>query len=577
MNLKRWLPCIGWAASYNRVTAGKDALAAVIVTLMLIPQSLAYAMLAGLPPITGLYASIAPLFLYAIFGSSRTLAVGPVAVISLMTAAALGPMFATGSSAYIGAAMLLAALSGVILLLMAVLRLGFLANFLSHPVISGFISASGLLIALSQLKHILGVKAEGQTVLQLLPSLAEQLPLVNMPTLLVGGVCLLFLQLARTRLKDLLLGLGLSSGWADSLTKTGPVLTIIVSVWVVTLFNLDSSGVRVVGRIPEGLPILQLPTMDWQLALQLLPAALLISLVGFVESVSVAQTLAAKRRERIDPDQELVGLGAANIAAAVSGGFPVTGGFSRSIVNFDAGARTPMAGILTAIGIAFTALFFTPLFHNLPHAVLAATIIVAVLSLVDFGSLKRTWRFSKQDFIAQAATMFGVLFLGVEIGIILGVSLSLLLFLWRTSRPHSAVVGQLPGSEHFRNIERFSVVQSEFVVSLRVDESLYFPNARYLEERITQLMVEYPECKHLVLMCSGVNLIDASALDSLEAIAERLTAAGIQLHLSEVKGPVMDQLHRSDFLQHFGGHVFVSQYAAMQALDSASVGRAAQG
>jgi SulP family sulfate permease len=313
------------------------------------------------------------------------------------------------------------------------------------------------------------------------------------------------------------------------------------------------------------------------LALQLLPAALLISLVGFVESVSVAQTLAAKRRERIDPDQELVGLGAANIAAAVSGGFPVTGGFSRSIVNFDAGARTPMAGILTAIGIAFTALFFTPLFHNLPHAVLAATIIVAVLSLVDFGSLKRTWRFSKQDFIAQAATMFGVLFLGVEIGIILGVSLSLLLFLWRTSRPHSAVVGQLPGSEHFRNIERFSVVQSEFVVSLRVDESLYFPNARYLEERITQLMVEYPECKHLVLMCSGVNLIDASALDSLEAIAERLTAAGIQLHLSEVKGPVMDQLHRSDFLQHFGGHVFVSQYAAMQALDSASVGRAAQG
>jgi len=273
VNLKRWLPCIGWAASYNRVTAGKDALAAVIVTLMLIPQSLAYAMLAGLPPITGLYASIAPLFLYAIFGSSRTLAVGPVAVISLMTAAALGPMFATGSSAYIGAAMLLAALSGVILLLMAVLRLGFLANFLSHPVISGFISASGLLIALSQLKHILGVKAEGQTVLQLLPSLAEQLPLVNMPTLLVGGVCLLFLQLARTRLKDLLLGLGLSSGWADSLTKTGPVLTIIVSVWVVTLFNLDSSGVRVVGRIPEGLPILQLPTMDWQLALQLLPAA----------------------------------------------------------------------------------------------------------------------------------------------------------------------------------------------------------------------------------------------------------------------------------------------------------------
>ena len=576
MKLRRWLPCIDWVASYDRMTAGKDGLAAVIVTLMLIPQSLAYAMLAGLPPITGLYASIAPLLLYAVFGSSRTLAVGPVAVISLMTAAALEPMFPSGSAAYIGAAMLLAALSGVVLLLMAVLRLGFLANFLSHPVISGFISASGLLIALSQFKYILGVSAEGQTVLQLIPSLAQQLPFINVPTLLIGGLCLVFLQLARTRLKGLLLALGLSSGWANSLTKTGPVLTIIVSVLVVTWGDLASSGVHVVGAIPEGLPALRLPTMDWQLAMQLLPAALLISLVGFVESVSVAQTLAAKRRERIDPDQELVGLGAANIAAAVSGGFPVTGGFSRSIVNFDAGARTPMAGILTALGIALTALFFTPLFHNLPHAVLAATIIVAVLSLVDFGSLKRTWRFSKQDFIAQAATMFGVLFMGVEIGIVMGVSLSLLLFLWRTSRPHSAVVGQLPGSEHFRNIERFNVIQSDTVLSLRVDESLYFPNARYLEERIIELMVDYPDCQHLVLMCSGVNLIDASALDSLEAIAERLTAAQVQLHLSEVKGPVMDQLRRSDFLNEFGGQVFVSQYAAMQALDPASIMRAAQ-
>lgn len=576
MKLKRWLPCLDWAASYDKATAGKDGLAAVIVTLMLIPQSLAYAMLAGLPPITGLYASIAPLFLYAIFGSSRTLAVGPVAVVSLMTAAALGPIFAAESAEYLGAAMLLAALSGVILLLMAIFRLGFLANFLSHPVISGFISASGLLIALSQLKHILGVQAQGQTVLELLPSLVAQLPSVHTPTLMIGGLCLVFLQLVRTRLKGLLLGLGCSKGWADALTKTGPVLTIIVSVMAVTLGDLAGAGVQVVGEIPEGLPLLRLPTMDLQLAIELLPAALLISLVGFVESVSVAQTLAAKRRERIDPDQELVGLGTANIAAAVSGGFPVTGGFARSIVNFDAGAKTPMAGVLTAVGIALTALFFTPLFHNLPHAVLAATIIVAVLSLVDLQSLKRTWRFSKQDFIAQAATMIGVLFMGVEIGIIMGVSLSLLLFLWRTSRPHSAVVGQLPGSEHFRNIERFAVIQSDSVVSLRVDESLYFPNARYLEERIIELMVEYPQCQHLVLMCSGVNLIDASALDSLEAIAERLKAADVQLHLSEVKGPVMDQLHRSEFLQHFGGQVFVSQYAAMQALDQSSVAQAAR-
>ncbi len=307
--------------------------------------------------------------------------------------------------------------------------------------------------------------------------------------------------------------------------------------------------------------------LDPALILQLLPAAVLISLVGFVESVSVAQTLAAKRRERIEPNQELVALGGANVAAALSGGFPVTGGFARSVVNFDAGAQTPLAGALTALGIGITVLLFTPLFHNLPHAVLAATIIIAVLSLVDLSALRRTWRYSRQDAAAMAATMLGVLLIGVESGILLGVGLSLLLFLWRTSQPHIAVVGQLPGSEHFRNVERFAVVQSPRVLSVRVDESLYFPNARFLEDRIAELIGRHPQAEHLVLMCPGVNLIDASALESLEAITARLHAAGIQLHLSEVKGPVMDRLRHSDFLSHFGGQVFISQYEALLALD----------
>jgi SulP family sulfate permease len=322
----------------------------------------------------------------------------------------------------------------------------------------------------------------------------------------------------------------------------------------------------VVGTIPSGLPGLTLPPLDAGLAWQLLPAALLISLVGFVESVSVGQTLAAKHRQRIIPDNELMGLGASNLAAAFSGGFPVTGGFARSVVNHDAGASTPMAGVFTAVGIALSVLLLTPLLHNLPQAVLAATIIIAVLSLVDLPSLLRTWRYSPQDGAAQLATLAGVLLIGVEAGILLGVGLSLLLFLWRTSRPHMAVVGQMPGSEHFRNIERFAVVESPSVLSLRVDESLYFPNARFLEDRIGELIAQRPEVRHLVLMCPGVNLIDASALDSLEAIVERLHTAGVQLHLSEVKGPVMDQLRRSDFLDRFGGQVFISQYQALQNL-----------
>ncbi|MFG0416299.1 SulP family inorganic anion transporter [Pseudomonas sp. zjy_8] len=566
MKPSHWLPCLQWGRAYNRASASQDGLAAVIVTLMLIPQSLAYAMLAGLPPVTGLYASILPLLAYAVFGTSRTLAVGPVAVVSLMTAASLAPLFPAGSPEYIGAAMLLALLSGLLLAAMAMLRLGFVANFLSHPVVSGFISASGILIAVGQLKHLLGVSASGENLLHLLPELLQALPQTHWPTLIIGLLSLAWLGWARGYLKQTLQRLGLSAQLAGNLAKAGPVLAIVVAIIAVSLLHLQQAGVKVVGSVPQGLPGLTLPTLNLELAVQLLPAALLISLVGFVESVSVGQTLAAKRRQRIQPDNELLGLGAANLSAAFSGGFPVTGGFARSVVNYDAGAQTPMAGVFTAIGIGVSVMLLTPLLHDLPQAVLAATIIVAVLSLVDLRSLRHTWRYSRQDGAAQAATLFGVLLIGVEAGILIGVGLSLLLFLWRTSQPHMAVVGQVPGSEHFRNVERFAVVESPSVLSLRVDESLYFPNARYLEDRIGELIASRPQVRHLVLMCPGVNLIDASALDSLHAIVERLHAAGVQLHLSEVKGPVMDQLRRSDFLERFAGQVFISQFQALKHL-----------
>jgi SulP family sulfate permease len=566
---RRWLPgmpILDWGARYDRATMSGDMMAALIVTIMLIPQSLAYAMLAGLPPEVGIYASIAPLVAYALFGSSRVLAVGPVAVASLMTASAIGQFASAGSPQYWEAALILAFLSGLMLLAMGILRLGFFANFLSHPVISGFISASGLIIAASQLKSILGIRADGHNLFELLTAIGGQLHNTNLPTLMIGVGATGFLFWVRKGARPLLVRIGMGARLADMLAKAGPVAAIAATTAAVWYFQLQDAGVKIVGAIPQGLPPLTLPKWDPMLWQQLLAPALLIGVVGFVESVSVAQTLAARRRQRIVPNQELLALGASNIAASLTGGFPVTGGFARSVVNFDAGAQTPAVGIYTALGLSLAALFLTPALYYLPQATLAATIIVAVLSLVDLGTLKRTWVYSKPDFAAAATTLVATLGLGVETGLIIGVLLSLALYLYRTSQPHIAVVGLVPGTEHFRNVLRHNVVDSPLLLSLRVDESLYFANARYLEDWINAAVAARPQLKHVVLQCSAINHIDASALESLEAIAHRLQAAQIVLHLSEVKGPVMDRLQKTHFLHDLSGQVFLTHYQALAAL-----------
>lgn len=566
MTLARYFPILDWGRRYDREALAGDALAAVIVTIMLIPQSLAYAMLAGLPPVVGLYASILPLVAYAIFGTSRTLSVGPVAVVSLLTATAVGAVAAPGSAEYVAAAVALALLSGVMLLVLGLLRLGFLANLLSHPVISGFISASGILIAAGQLRHILGVEAGGHDLGTLLLSLGRALPDVHLPTLAVGAATTAFLFWSRGRLAPTLRRLGLAQGTAGALARTAPVVAVAASILAVRVFDLGAAGVATVGAVPQGLPPLGLPPLDLALWAVLLPAAFLISLIGFVESVSVGQTLAAKRRQSIRPDQELIGLGAANLAAAFSAGFPVTGGFARSVVNFDAGARTPAAGAMTAAGIALASVFLTPLLRDLPIAVLAATIVVAVLSLVDLGALRRTWRYARSDFAALAGTIAATLAFGVEAGILTGVAISVLLHLWRTSRPHVAVIGQVPGTAHFRNVLRHDVICPPEVLSLRIDESLYFGNARAVEGVVQDAVAARPGVAHVVLNCAAVNSIDASALESLELIMHRLSDQGIALHLSEVKGPVMDRLARSDFLEHLTGAVFLSHHEALARL-----------
>ncbi|MFT6074522.1 MAG: SulP family sulfate permease [Yoonia sp.] len=562
----RYLPILTWGRTYNRSALSNDLVAALIVTIMLIPQSLAYALLAGLPPEAGLYASIVPIMLYAVFGTSRALAVGPVAVVSLMTAAALSNIVEQGTMGYAVAALSLAALSGIILLAMGLFRLGFIANFLSHPVIAGFITASGIIIAASQLKHILGINAEGHNLLELVVSLSQHLSETNWTTAVIGVLATGFLFWVRKGLKPLLAKLGVTGALAGILLKTGPVAVVVATTASVWAFGLSDQGVKIVGEVPQSLPPLTLPSFSSELLWQLLLPAFLISIIGFVESISVAQTLAAKKRQRIDPNQELIGLGAANIGASLTGGFPVTGGFSRSVVNFDAGAETPAAGAFTAVGLAVAAVALTQLIYFLPKATLAATIIVAVLSLVDFSILKRSWNYSKADFAAVLATILLTLTLGVEAGVSAGVGLSILLHLYRSSKPHIAEVGQVPGTEHYRNILRHDVLTDPSIVTLRVDESLYFANARYLEDKIQARVAKDKSVRHVILQCSAINEIDLSALESLEAINERLREMHVQLHLSEVKGPVMDRLKREHFLAEMTGKVFLSQFEAVKTL-----------
>jgi SulP family sulfate permease len=569
--LERHVPMLTWAKTYNKDTLTSDAVAAIIVTIMLIPQSLAYALLAGLPAEMGLYASILPLVAYAIFGTSRALAVGPVAVVSLMTAASIGNLGLSTPAEIAIAAGTLAFISGVILTILGVLRLGFLANFLSHPVIAGFITASGVLIATSQLKHILGIQAGGDNLIELIHSLFEHQHATNPITMAIGLVTVAFLFWVRKGLKPLLLSFGLKPRLADILAKAGPVGAVVATTLIVFVFDLENKGVKIVGDVPTGLPPLTMPSFSPSMWGQLFISALLISIIGFVESVSVASTLAAKKRQRIIPDQELVGLGASNIASAISGGYPVTGGFARSVVNFDAGAETPAAGAFTAIGIGLAALLLTPLLFFLPKATLAATIIVAVLSLVDFSILKKAWGYSKIDFAAVFATIFLTLGMGVEVGVSAGVILSVGLFLYKTSKPHVAEVGLVPNTQHFRNINRHDVETHPSMVTLRIDESLYFANASFLQDLVYDRVACDQPIRHVVLMCSAVNEIDMSALESLEAINSRLKDMGIKLHMTEVKGPVMDRLKRSHFLDEMTGQVFLSQFDAWVALQPKSI------
>ena len=432
--------------------------------------------------------------------------------------------------------------------------------------ISGFIIAAGLLIATSQFGHILGIATSGQTLPALLISLSGGLNDINSAALIIGGASLVFLIWVRLGMKSLLEACGVSSGLAGNISRAGPLLAVFVSISAVQYFSLGNS-VAIVGAIPQGLPSFTLPALSLDMVEVLWLPALFISIIGFVESVSVGQTLAARKNERIDSNQELIGLGAANIAASVSGGYPVTGGFARSVVNFDAGAATPAAGGFTAIGIGVATLVFTPYLYFLPKAVLAATIIIAVLSLIDLSVLKNSWRYSKSDFFAIFGTIIVTLFMGVEIGVSFGVTASIALYLYQTSQPHIAEIGLVPETQHFRNILRHNVMTSPLILSLRIDENLYFANAELIDKMIKERLEKSPDIRHVVLNCTSISLIDASALEVLENLNRFLVSHSIGLHFSELKGPVEDRLLKAKFLEHLNGQVFLHHFEAVSQLD----------
>jgi sulfate permease, SulP family len=568
-SLRHYFPFLEWMGHYRVHDLAGDITAGIIAAILLVPQSMAYALLAGLPAQVGLYASILPLVLYALLGTSRVLSVGPVAIVSLLTASGLNQLAEQNTVTYFLLAITLALIVGVIQLGMGLIRLGFVANFLSHAVISGFMSASALIIALGQLKHLLGIPVPNTaSFVGTIEAIAQQFPNANPVTSSIGLVSIAILIYFQKFLGSFLGQFSIAKHWIMTIVRGSPLLVVLGSALFVGAFRLDQAiGVKIVGSIPTGLAPLTFPEFHWVTWRSLLPTAMMISLVGFVESIAVAKSLASQRRQKIDANQELIGLGAANLGAALMGGFPVTGGFSRSVVNFAAGANTGLASMITAILIAVTLIFLTPLFYFLPQSALAATIIVAVLGLLDLKTLRQMWAYNKADAISLLVTFFAVLLVGVEMGIITGVATSLLLYLWRTSYPHIAVVGRVDNTEHFRNVLRHSVKTYPHVMTIRVDESLYFANTKSLEDFVLNAIADQPDLQHLVLICSAINFIDASALETLERLRADLEATGVHFYLAEVKGPVMDQLQKIDFVKRLGSdRIFLSTHQAMLAL-----------
>ena len=556
--MKKYLPITDWLPEYNRDWFKGDLTAGLTVGVMLIPQGMAYAMLAGLPPIYGLYASTIPLIIYAIFGTSRQLAVGPVAMVALLIATGVGHIAEPGSDQFISLAILLALMVGVIQLLLGLFRLGFMVNFLSHPVISGFTSAAALIIGFSQLKHLLGVDLPRSSyVHEIIYNAFINLSQVNLTTLLIGTVGIVIILGAKKISKSI----------------PGPLVAVVLGILAVYLFHLDQAAVKIVGEVPEGLPVFAVPMVDWFSVQLLIPAALTISLVGFMESIAVAKAIQAKHKNyRIDANQELIGLGMANTIGSWFSSFPTVGGFSRTAVNDQAGAKTTIASIISAALIILTLLFLTPLFYYLPQAILASVIMVAVFGLIDFKEAIHLWKTDRTDFYMLMVTFLTTLGLGIELGIMVGVVLSLAMVLYRSAYPHIASLAQVPGTHHYRNVDRFTdVMRRPDILVMRFDAPLFFANANYFQDHLNKLKQQKgDELKLIVLNAEAMSGIDSTAIHMLADTIKDYRKQGIMVYLAAVIGPVRDTLYKSGLMGVIGEeNLFVHVNDAVEHFDGA--------
>ncbi len=529
--MKQYLPILDWLPKYKRSQLPDDLSAGITVGIMLIPQGMAYAMLAGLPPIYGLYAATIPLIIYAIFGTSRQLAVGPVAMVSLLVASGVGAIADLGTETFISLAILLALMVGVIQVVLGTLRLGFLVNLLSHPVIAGFTSAAALIIGFSQLKHLLGLDIPRGMIHETIMSVAQQIHKVNLPTILIGiGSIFLILILRKINRKI-----------------PTPLIVVVLGSCLVYFFNLNEIGVKIISDVPSGLPAFGFPQIDGSSILSLLPIALTISLVSYMESYAVAKSIQSKHKDyEIDPNQELIGLGMANVLGSFFSAFPVTGGFSRTAVNDQAGAKTGIAALISASMVILTLLFFTSYFYFLPKAVLAAIIMVAVFGLIDFKEAKHLWAKDKLDFAAFMLTAIATLFIGIEPGIALGVLFSLLLVLYRITYPHYAELAQLPDSHTFRNVNRFKNLRKiDTNLIIRFDAQLFFGNCNAFKKSILEKLENNKLVKRIIIEASGIHYIDSSSVHMLVDLIQELQDKKIQLQFADVKGPLRDIFKRN--------------------------------
>jgi len=566
--LVKLFPVLTWGRNYGLPQFQADAVAGMVVLFITVPQVIAYAFLAGMPAEAGLYAAVFSLVGYSLFGSSKALAVGPTAIVGMMTLEAASAYAAPGSVEYTQLVVELCVVTGLILIGLRIINFGSVISFLSHAVVTGFISAAAILIISNQLPAMLGLPSSPDTsMVGVYTYLYAMAPTANVAVLAISAAAVILLLLCRTQLGPILHRAKLGEAVIESLVKSAPMYAVILGVLAVRLFNLEAeAGVPVVGDIPSTLPEVSLMTISLASIEKLAPSACLIALVIFMESTSIGTAIASKSRQKIDANQELAGLGAANLGASLVGGFPVAGSFARSIVNFSSGAVSPLASLITAVLVLVTILVFAPAFYALPKGVLAAIIIFSAWQLIDLKAIGKIFSFNRTDTVTFSITFLAVLGFGVETGVLTGIVVSFILLIRSSSKPHIAVVGRVGDSEHFRNVNRFDVRTSPKVLALRIDESLYFVNTRYIEAFILNRLADSGEIEHVLLICTATNFVDTSGLEMLEELSVNLQEIGVTLHLAEVKSPVMDQLRATEFCQTMKGQIFFTADIAMREL-----------